>query len=157
LTDGKPGGAMQKALYLFLYTKPEKDLLDPRLFLEYPDGAPAELHHIFPSNWCKNNKYGELRAVLDKEEAGRDYVNCVANLMLLSRESNNKWRARIPGQALQESDISYDSMRDVWNDLFINQLLYNYLREGGASVKEFLDGRAKLLSEKLVDLSRVKM
>lgn len=157
LTDGRPGGALQKALHLLLFTRPKRDLLDHDLYLEFPDGQPSELHHIYPKAWCASNIHGELQEVLDRNTAGKDYVNSTANLMLLSRESNNKWKARVPGQAIRESNLDYASMRDVWKSLFIDEELFNLLQGGDKNVKSFLDGRASLMADELIDLAVVRL
>lgn len=157
LTNGRPGGALQKALHLLLFTKPKRDLLNPDFYLEFPDGQPSELHHIFPKAWCNNNIHGELREVLDPQIAGNDYVNSTSNLMLLSRESNNKWKARLPGQALREASLDYQSARGLWNSLFVDETLYEHLQKGAADIREFLDGRAKLIARELIDLSTVRL
>src|SRR5690606_12275223 len=88
LTDKRPSGALGKALALPVIARAHKDLLDPSVALEFPSEAGAELHHIYPRDWCKNNSAGTLADVLNVRSAGRNYCESLANLIPLSRESN---------------------------------------------------------------------
>jgi hypothetical protein len=85
LTDARPVGAFGKALVLPLLTRPRVDLLDPQIELSYPSEDAVDLHHVYPRDWCKNNKHGRLASVLDPQQAGRNYTDSVSNLIALSR------------------------------------------------------------------------
>lgn len=155
LTDGDPGGAIGKALTLPMLAGVRKDLVDTGRSLEYPSNEPVELHHIFPKEWCRNNKTGSLAKILDANQAGRDYVNCVANLMPLSRVSNNNWRQKIPGQFILEKQLSFSNVKEVLRPLFIDEQAFSALAGGDNAIDTFWKHRARLIAQDV--LSRVKV
>lgn len=151
LTDGLHTGAYQKALILPLLARATKDIVDPTLSLSFPSTQPTELHHIFPKEWCKNNKQGGLSSVLDKSIANRDWPNSVANLMPLSRKSNNQWKQKIPGQFLNEKNISFMPLSNIFASLFIDEESFNMLNNGIDKLPEFWSRRASTIADYLVD------
>lgn len=126
ITDGRPLGAMQKALTLPMIGSSKQDLLDGTTKLSFPI-TDVEMHHIYPKSWCGNNKVGALANILDKEKAGKDWVDSTANLMPLSRKSNNAWKARIPGQALKEHAVTYDHVKQLLKPLHIDKPMFHIL------------------------------
>ncbi len=151
LTDGRPGGAMQKALYLPMMASAEKDLLDEKISLSYPEpDSSVQLHHIYPRDWCRNNMTGELTRLLDKTAAGRDWVNSVANLMPLGRKSNNIWKSKIPGQVLSDRGITYQPSANIFLRAFIDEAAFKYLLQGANGIEPFWRHRADLMAEDLL-------
>lgn len=150
LTDGNQTGAYQKALMLPLLASATKDIVDPTVSLAYPSTQPVELHHIFPKEWCRNNKQGNLAEILDKAKAGRDWVNCVANLMPLSGKSNNQWRQKIPAQYLNEKSLSYGPNANIFNSLFIDEEAFGMLNSGTEKLTDFWNSRAEKIASFLV-------
>lgn len=155
LTDSRPVGALGKALALPLLTQPRIDLLDPAVELSYPADDAVDLHHIYPRDWCKNNRHGALANALDPQAAGRNYVESIANLIALSRESNNWWRARAPGLALMERGITYDNAKQRFDSLFISRDAYELLTSEVPRPKEFWDLRASGIADQLLALCQV--
>lgn len=149
VSNGKPGGALQKSLHLLLHTLPKKDILNPQVVLNYPNSSPAELHHIYPRDWCKNNKSGEISKLLDAKIAGQDWVNSTANLMLLSRDSNNAWKSRIPSNVIEEWGLNFTALRETFESLFIDEELFELLKSGPGKLGEFWSLRANKISKNL--------
>lgn len=156
VTDGRPGGAMQKALYLPILAAAEKDLLDDTISLKYPQQEFAiQLHHIYPRDWCRNNKVGRLVDLLDESIAGRDWVNSLCNLMPLSRKSNNIWKSKNPGLVLNERQIEYTYSSKILNKACIDEECFMALRQGAEGLNEFWKHRAELIVEKLMALTKI--
>jgi len=104
-----------------------------------------ELHHIYPKDWCANNK-----AALDSQHAdasGR--VNMSANLMPMHRQTNNEWRKSAPMTFLAEKGIDYDSRMEVWNWYFIDRKAFDELMRGEAGVEAFWKRRADLIADEI--------
>jgi hypothetical protein len=155
LTDGNQGGALQKALLLPMTAGEKTDLVSNSVKLSFPSANPIELHHIYPREWCRNNKVGDLALWLDEDKAGRDYVNSVANLMPLSRESNNRWKQKNPAQFLSELKLKFMSNEQNLRSLFIDEAAFEYLASGANGVKSFWDRRAELIADDLLNRTRV--
>lgn len=155
LTDSRPAGALGKTLVLPLLTRPRVDLLDPQVELSYPSEGAVDLHHVYPRDWCKNNRHGNLANALDPQRAGRSYAESVANLMALSRESNNWWRSRAPGLALTERGVSYENASQRFNSLFINRAAYNALISYNPEPQIFWEERASAIATHLLALCQV--
>jgi hypothetical protein len=150
LTDGNQTGAYQKALMLPLLASATKDIVDPTISLAYPSSQPVELHHIFPKEWCRNNKQGSLAEILDKAKAGRDWVNSVSNLMPLSGKSNNQWRQKIPAQYLSEKNLSFGPNANIFKSLFIDEDAFGMLNAGTDQLTKFWGSRAEEVAKFLV-------
>jgi hypothetical protein len=155
LTDGNQGGALQKALLLPMIAGDKTDLVNNNVKLSFPSANPIELHHIFPREWCRNNKVGNLAKWLDEEKAGRDYVNSVVNLMPLSRESNNRWKQKNPAQFLSELKLNFPNNQQNLRSMFIDEVAFQYLASGTNEVKSFWDRRAEYIADDLLTRMRV--
>jgi hypothetical protein len=151
LTDKRPSGALFNALTLLMYANVNADIVDSSINLSYPLGEQkAEFHHIYPKKWCSDNVYGELKSILDKEIAGRDYIDSISNLMPLSKKSNSDWKTKNPAQFLYEKAISYKSLKNIFDSMFIDEEGYNLLISEVPKPRDFWMHRAKLMSEALV-------
>jgi hypothetical protein len=155
LTDGRPGGALQKALTLPMLAGRHKDLLDPQTPICFVGGEPPELHHIFPKAWCASNKTGKLALLLDKTLAGRNWVESIANQMPLSRKSNNIWKAKVPDQILAEEEALFPTVRNAAESVFIDAEAFELLRNGPNSIEEFWTRRANLIANDLLGRTNV--
>jgi hypothetical protein len=125
LSDGRQTGALQKALILPMLAGARRDLLDPAIKLSFPSSEQVELHHIYPKGWCNTSKVGDLTAYLDRSEAGRNWIDSAANLMPMSRKSNNAWKSKVPGQVLVEMKVTYQHVREVLKPAFINEAAFS--------------------------------
>jgi hypothetical protein len=134
-----------------------RDLLDSSIKLSYPSSEQVELHHIYPKAWCNNSKVGELTALLDRERAGRNWVDSTANLMPMSRKSNNLWKSKVPGQVLVEMKIAYQHVREVLKPAFINEEAFQLLLDGPKGMGKFWDLRAELVAEDLINRTNVSL
>jgi hypothetical protein len=157
VSDGRQTGAFQKALTLPMIAGVHQDLLDPQVKIGFPGGEPVELHYIYPRAWCNSSKAGELATVLDKELAGKNWVDSTANLMPLARKSNNIWKSKIPGQILQEKKAEHGVVKRAAKQVFIDEEAFEYLVQGARRIKEFWNRRADLIATDLVGRTSVTL
>jgi hypothetical protein len=143
----KPAGALGRALTLVIRARPSQDLLDPGVSLSYPSTRSVELHHIYPQAWCANNQHGLLAEILDPNRAEFDYVRSVSNLTPLTRESNNDWRAKTPGQALKEKSVTYEVAQSRLTDHFVSRKSYASLTASNPDPLGFWTSRASDIAE----------
>jgi len=157
LSDGRQTGALQKALTLPMLAGTHQDLLDPQINISFPSGEAPELHYIFPKAWCASSVAGDLAKVLNKDLAGRNWVDSVANLMPLSRKSNNLWKSKVPGQILHERQIKFDAIKQAAKQSYIDEEAFGYLIEGSRHIEEFWKRRAQLIARDLLDRTTVTL
>ncbi|MFC1865704.1 DUF262 domain-containing protein [Chloroflexota bacterium] len=150
ITDALPAGALGKTLILPMVASTKKDLVDPGIQIGFPESSGVQMHHIFPKGWCKNNKVGKLASLLDAEQAGRDWVNSVANLMPLSRTSNNIWQMKQPGQVLVEKHIQFEHSKSILKSIYIDKENFDYLLLGATKIQEFWQKRAETIAKDLM-------
>lgn len=155
LTNGNQGGALQKAYSLPMLAGVRTDLVKADMRLAYPNNEPIELHHIYPKNWCRNNRVGELSEILDLQKAGRDYVNSTANLMPLSRLSNNSWKDAVPGQFIEMKKLSFEPLEASLRPIFIDKECFAYLASGQNQIKQFWDHRAEIIADHLLNSTKI--
>jgi hypothetical protein len=134
-----------------------KDLLEASIKLSFPSTEPVELHHIYPKAWCGSSKVGDLALLLDRDKAGRNWVDSVANLMPMSRKSNNLWKAKLPGQILVETKVDYDHVSDVLKPAFIDREAFAFLLEGPKGLREFWELRANFIADDLIARTNVTL
>lgn len=153
LTNGRPGGARQSALLLPMTAGTARDLdgVDISLTAE----GTLELHHIYPRAWCSDNCSGDLSEFLDKERAGRDWVNSIANLMPLARKTNNDWKAKSPRTFIEKSQITYDSGSTFFESVFIGPAEFNLLIGGPENMLKFWTARASRIADDLLARTRL--
>lgn len=149
LTQGRNTGALQKALLLPLIGRATKDLLAPDKLISFPENKTVELHHIYPRSWCLNNIAGDLASALDVRQAGKNYRESVANLTPLSRVSNQRWKAKSPGQAIIESNLNYTVLSDILGRAFIDDAAFAALTSSVPTPREFWERRALLMADYL--------
>jgi hypothetical protein len=154
LTDGRPQGAMQKALVLPMLAGVKRDLVNPEISLAYPP-SETELHHIYPRSWCATSRTGELAELFDEKRAGRDWVDSTANIMPLSRKSNNAWRAKAPGQILLENKVTYAQVQDILKPAFIDRNAFDLLLKCPKGIKTFWEERARTMADDLLKRTSV--
>ncbi len=153
ITNGRHGGARQKTLNLLLYTLPKNDLLENDISLSYPINTSCELHHIYPKSWFKNNKTQNINL----EEEPKDWINSTANLMLLSRESNNKWKSRFPDYVIQENDIDFNNNKEILESLFIDEYAFSLLNQGAEKIMDFWEHRSSTIAKELQNRIRITL
>ena len=153
LTNGRPGGARQLALLLPMTARTARDIdgVDISLTAE----GTSELHHIFPKKWCSDNCSGPLREFLDKELAGRDWVNSIANLMPLARTTNNDWKTNSPRTFVERSQITFHSGEAFFDNVFIGQREFDLLVGAPELMIQFWKARAERLADDL--LARMRL
>ncbi|MGM4895320.1 GmrSD restriction endonuclease domain-containing protein [Tardiphaga sp. 839_C3_N1_4] len=153
LTDGRPGGARQTALLLPMIAGTVRDIdgVDISLTSE----GSLELHHIFPRSWCADNASGKLKAFLDKEEAGRDWVNSIANLMPLARPTNNEWKAKSPRTFIENSGIKFQSSSSFFKGVFIGPEEFKLLLADPKQMPAFWSQRAGRIADDLLERTKL--
>lgn len=157
LLQAKPAGALGRALTLPVRTRPRSDLLDPSVVISYPSAKQVDLHHLYPTAWCANNRHGDLEIVLDPNVAEFDYARSVANLTPLTRESNNTWRAKAPGQALSEMAMEYAIASERLRSHFITEDAFDALTDAQPKPREFWELRAGAIANKLLSSCQVQL
>ncbi len=153
LTNGRPGGAKQAAVLLPMIAATTRDIDGVDIGMN-AEGA-SDLHHIFPRSWCADNAGGAAREILDKETAGRDWVNSISNLMPLSRQTNNIWKTKLPATFLNNHLISFDSGADYFSNVFIGRAQFDALIADPPRLLEFWEGRAGLIADDLLGRCRL--
>ena len=155
LTNGRPGGAFQSAIRLPALVGVKSDLISAA-DLTYPSGQAAEMHHIFPQKWCKDNKAGKLAKYLDIDISERDWVNSSANMMPMRRETNNEWSTKLPQAFLEEKNLAWEgSLKSLLAPAYFNEELFSLLLNGSNGIPKFWEKRAKLMAEKLISLTAI--
>lgn len=155
LTDGRPGGAFQRALMLPMYSGVRQDFVNPDIDLSYPHAETRQLHHIFPKQWCRGNAYEEMKDVLDKNRAGRDYIDSIANLIPMDRTSNKQWKEYAPRRFFEEKGLSFAPLRDRLEPLFIDKTGFDLLMQGARGLPQFWQHRARLMAEDVLRRTEV--
>lgn len=156
LTIHGAGGARGDAILLAVRTKLLQDIVTQES-IAYPNVNPEDIHkhHIWPKRWISNNETGKLKEILD-EAKDNDWnrIDCAANLMPLSAETNREWRAKNPGQVLDEHNVNYEpATQELFANAFIDEEMYDLLR--GASVDDvgtFQELRGAKIAQYLEDL-----
>jgi hypothetical protein len=141
--EGAVKGALGQGIRLLLNSSVKKDLVSNETLNRFTDekNSKVQLHHIFPKDWCKNNR-GTIQA-LGAESA----ENCFANLIPLSATSNNAWKAQSPATAIGQYQIDFNNRLEAFNSGFINAECFNFLIND--RLEDFWNSRARLLAEAL--------
>jgi hypothetical protein len=153
VSDGGKAGALRSASRLLLYARATFDVVDPRIDISNVESTP-DLHHIYPKDWCANNKTNDTKAYLDSG-VGPDWMNSPANLMPMARSSNVKWKAQNPSMALGTLGIKTEQQFDLLNRYFIDKECLEYLRLGMSGMGKFLERRRSILATHLKRLLSV--
>lgn len=110
-----------------------------------------DLHHIYPKDWCANNKGGDLRAMLNADVAGYDWVNAASNLIPMHRRTNNEWRKMSPTTYLDTYQVNFDTNPDIWNRYFVSRELFDLLLQGTEGLEPFWKQRSRLIAQEIFD------
>jgi hypothetical protein len=159
--DGTVAGALKSGLELRLYTRPKEDLLDGQANLEFALDNDVHVHHIFPKNWIKTNRSGDLKKYLDDANAiGRVPDNSAANLMPLSAKSNEDWMDKAPRVILEEYEVNYNKFEKLLLENFIDEECFKYMSgeypPDNGHVLKFWEHRAQLIADDLINQTRVQ-
>jgi hypothetical protein len=155
LLSGRPGGALQSAVQLTMIAGCRHDIGGIDLQVGKP--LDVHLHHIFPRKWCKSNANGKFEAILDPTKSELDYVNSVANTMPLSPVTNQEWRDMSPGTYIASRKISFQSVEDALKISFIDEQLFELLKQDLDGVESFWKLRASAIATHLIGLTDVKL
>ncbi|MBR9653525.1 DUF262 domain-containing protein [Thalassovita aquimarina] len=148
VSDGSLSGALRKAALLLLYTKSRKDVVDLSLDIQNMNNTP-QLHHIFPRDWCANNRTGAAKEYLDPKISEYEWVNSPANLMPMARSSNLKWKAQNPSMAIDQLGINSSEQIDEFDRYFVDAKCLGFLKQGADGLGNFMKHRAALISNEL--------
>ena len=154
LYSNRQTGALQKALLLPITTRADRDLLSNK-DINFPARSDIQLHHIYPQAWCRDNRTGQLSSWLDPDTSEKDWVRSAANLIPLTRESNQEWRATNPSAILRQKGLTYASHGKLFSDLFISKEALEFLKLGATGIPHFWLARAESLASHLEKLLRV--
>ena len=155
LLSKKPAGALGKALVLPVLTNPRRDLLEPMLSIESGRSPePVEVHHIFPRDWVRNN----IQKV-DLEQwknEGKGMVECVANLTPMLKSSNGAWKAKVPGKALTDADVTPTTHASVLASHWLVGSIFDALVDQADGLPSFWQLRAEAISDDLMQRMTVQ-
>ncbi|MBX9454969.1 MAG: hypothetical protein KL863_02455 [Rhizobium sp.] len=115
------------------------------------ESGAMDLHHIYPKDWCANNKGGDLRAMLNADVAGYDWVNAASNLIPMHRRTNNEWRKMSPTTYLDTYQVNFDTNPDIWNRYFVSRELFDLLLQGTEGLEPFWKQRSRLIAQEIFD------
>jgi hypothetical protein len=149
LTTGRLTGATQRALLLPMLAGVRRDFVNPGLDISYPKATSRQLHHLYPKDWCRNNRSGALRDLLDPKRAERDWCESIANMAPLDRTTNAVWKAKIPGQYLHETNVSFENLSSVLAPIFIDAESFTDLLNGSSGMEKFWNHRAEMIADEL--------
>jgi hypothetical protein len=150
LTNGRSVGASLRTFTLPMLARVRTDLVNASINLSYPRGEVVELHHIYPKGWCRSSQSGSLRQILDPATAGRDYADSTANLMPLSRVSNNRWKIALPGQVIADERLRFDQLSEKLSAIFVDAEGFRLLESGVEGIPQFWKRRADLIAQDLL-------
>lgn len=150
---GDARGAVRQAFRAFAFSRTTTDLLSRKPLNRFTElkKERVELHHIFPKDWCRNNR-GQFTGLGDGDSLNPT-VDSFANLIPLSAESNKKWLAKSPPTALQDFQITFPTHRDLLTSAAIDEEAFSLLVN--LKVDQFWDRRARNIAERLVKLQEV--
>ena len=154
LYSNRQTGALQKALLLPIVTRAQRDLLSGE-DINFPARSDIQLHHVYPQAWCRDNRTSQLSPWLDPETSEKDWVRSASNLIPLTRESNQEWKAANPGAVLVQKNLIYSSREELLSDLFISKEAFDSLKSGATGIPDFWRARAESLSSHLEKLLKV--
>ena len=147
VSDGSERGAGRSAAHLLHYARARADVINQSLAIGLDSGA-MELHHIYPRDWCKNNRSALSLHPAD-DSTFNAAVNASANLMPMHRRTNNEWSNATPSTFLQQRAIDYDSRLDDWNWYFIDRQGFDDLMSGESGVLNFWAKRARRIATEI--------
>ena len=144
MSDGNTKGAVRNAAVLLLKTRARKDVLDTSKDIRNIYGA-MDLHHIFPKQWCKNNKTEKNSEYVASDKESSNWVDSPANLMPMHPDSNNMWRQKSPAMALGDFTVSGRDQIECLRLYFIDENAQSLLEDGRNEIGDFLENRKNLL------------
>lgn len=151
--NGDIRGAIKQSLALLLLSKVKNDVITkkPLNRLSEDKKAKVELHHIFPAQWCNDN-WQHHPILRDNEEI----ANSIVNFIPMTAESNKKWLTNSPATAIATFGLNTQANKDIFNQAFIPNNLFDVLNESNPNPDGFFDLRAKEMSKYLYDLQFVR-
>jgi hypothetical protein len=107
----------------------------------------VQLHHIFPQQWCKDNK-GSQPVLKDNDSI----LDCFANLVPLTSKSNLDWRSKSPSTAIAEFDLDFASDQR-FSAALVDKEAFEFLERDDPA--GFWNQRATQMAEELYNLQFV--
>lgn len=154
LTNGRPGGALQSALMLPMVARSTVDFGGNQLIGD--TDTRTEIHHIYPTRWCRENASNEYKELLSQDGEGPNFANSIANLMPLSRELNSVWSSKSPATFFSGQGVQYEgAVAEALGQVFIDKEGFELLRQGLPSIKKFWLHRAGLIADHLLEQTKL--
>ncbi len=143
-----------RAMLLLLKTKDAKDFYNGLIpFKEAPMRYKLEEHHIFPLN----STVGREINISYKSHRYNDIINNIANISLLTKDTNNKKiKAKNPSKYILEIESEYkkinklDDFHAIMNSQFISTHMIQMLKED--NFESFIFARTQLLLNQIESL-----
>lgn len=140
-------GAMNKALSLHFVAKPGKDIIT-NIDLSINTEGEQDMHHIFPKAWCEKNGIKE-------NDDMREAIESIANMMPLSRKTNNEWKDKSPSHYINIKKMDYETLRNQLENYYIDKCCFDFLAT--AKPLEFWDRRADLMARDIYEKQLLKI
>ncbi|GEM_PF-1005798 len=154
LTNGRPGGALQSALMLPMVARSTVDFGGNQLIGD--TDTRTEIHHVYPTRWCRENASNEYKELLSQDGEGPNFANSIANLMPLSRELNSEWSSKSPATFFAAKGVQYEgAVAEALGQVFIDKEGFELLRQGLPSIKKFWLHRAGLIADHLLEQTKL--
>lgn len=124
LAKSPPDGAAGDLYQQYLLARHDLDLITGNkldIFIATPNSLSVELHHIFPKKFLSltaANYPGQL-----------ENVNCLANLVPLTRASNGEWKDKGPSTALQNKGRTWANSSTQFSRALIDQTHFDILAQ----------------------------
>lgn len=152
VAQGELRGAAKQALSVFLFGRVTVDLATGTALDRFSEdqAEKVQLHHIFPKDWCKNNRADHK--ILQNNDAA---PNAYMNLVPLRAASNNLWKTKSPSTAIQDFSLSYAVHHQQIEAAFIDEHAFNILAQTTPDPEGFWKRRSMLLADELVKLQAV--
>lgn len=144
ISNGQERGAGRSAAQLLHYARARTDIVNSSLPISQGVGS-MELHHIYPKDWCKNNR-AALGISPTDDTALATFVNASANLMPMHRLTNNEWSKSAPSTYLESKSVDFESRFENWNWYFVDGQAFDELKKGEACARAFWAHRANLIA-----------
>lgn len=136
LLDETIGGALRQLYIVFIKSITKHDIVDNTL-LNWGTNSEVQVHHIFPQNWCTNNK-GKHPAVTNY---GADHF---ANKTPLKANTNISWQAKSPTTAIKKHGITFTNHQISLQEAFIDATTFSHLQKDNP--KTFWERRADCMA-----------
>ena len=77
--------------------------------------------------------------------------------MPLSPKTNQDWRDMSPGAYIESRNISFDSAKDALEKVYIDEELFDLLKQDRSKAKDFWEMRADKIADHMLTLTQISL